>query len=386
MVEDSGVWNLLARMLAGWVEDDRMPSCPRGWFRSPSWGAATHPMTDHHRRPSMLRVHFTTEDIARVRVAAAPDPLWEIANSFQALVTEAMGPAFREWRRLVRPRLGPADGLLAALLPPRGYSPDFLTPDLGGATDLEFAVDTVLRTPRTVLRGDITLLATSPQRPRLPLPAEVQSLADGAPEELRRLGMTLYDYHRRMLAPFWGRIRAQVDADHAVRARAVLAGGTDGLLACFHPVLRWRSPVLEADYPVDRDLRLEGRGLVLQPSFFCHRRPVMLARPAPGRAPVLVYPIQHTLGWAGAPAIPTRDAELGALLGRTRAAVLADVVTGRTTGELAQRLGISAAAASQHTAVLRRSGLLLSVRRNKYVLHTITPAGLALLNGAPASV
>ncbi len=50
------------------------------------------------------------------------------------------------------------------------------------------------------------------------------------------------------------------------------------------------------------------------------------------------------------------------------------------------RLGISGAAVSQHTAVLRRAGLLVSVRRSKNVLHTITPTGRALIEGARASV
>ncbi|MGW0823075.1 ArsR/SmtB family transcription factor [Streptomyces sp. NPDC002845] len=325
----------------------------------------------------MLRVHFTPEDIARVRVAAAPDPLWEIANSFQTLITQENAPAFGEWRRLIRPRLLPAGRTLAALLPPRGYSPDFLTPDLCGSYDLESAVDTVLRTPRTTLRGDLARLAARPERLR-PLPSWTRALAEGDPETLRRLGAALHLYHRHALAPFWPTIRAQVDADHAMRTRAVLAGGTEGLLAGFRPLLRWQPPVLEADYPVDRELRLDGRGLLLQPSFFCNRRPVTLA--SPELPPVLVYPIRHTLGWARGRGVTERGAELGALVGRTRAAILEDVVSGRTTGELAQRLGISGAAASQHTAVLRRAGLLLSVRHSKSVLHTITPAGLALLN------
>ncbi|MCX5602367.1 helix-turn-helix domain-containing protein [Streptomyces phaeochromogenes] len=334
----------------------------------------------------MLRVHFTADDIAHVRVAAAPDPLWEIVNSFQALIREENALAFGEWRRIVRPRLGPADGLLASLLPPRGYFPDFLTPDLGGSLRLESAVDTVLGTPRADLRGDLTTLAASPARPR-PLPAEARTLAEGTLDALQRLGAALHGYHRRALAAFWPHIRAQVDADRAVRARAVLGGGTDGLLASLRPVLRWQPPVLEADYPVDHELRLGGRGLLLQPSFFCSRRPVTLAVPLPDRTPVLVYPIQHTLGWALVPGATGRGsgpgAGLGALLGRTRAAVLQDVVTGRTTGELAERIGISGAAVSQHTAVLRQAGLLLSVRRSKHVLHTITPAGLVLLEGAP---
>ncbi|MDL5199332.1 helix-turn-helix domain-containing protein [Streptomyces sp. ALI-76-A] len=331
----------------------------------------------------MLRVHFTAEDIARVRVAAAPDHLWEITNSYQTLLRKDDTLAFGDWRRLVRPRLSRTDGLLTALLPPRGYSPDFLTPDLLGTFAVESAVDRVLSTPRSILRRDLARLAASPARPRRPLPTGVRALADGEPEALRRLGAALHAYHRRALVPFRPHVRAQVDADRAARARAVLDGGTDGLLASFRPTLRWEPPVLTADYPVDRELRLGGRGLLLQPSFFCSRRPIMLASPAPELVPVLVYPIQHTLGWATRPSAAERDAELGVLLGRTRAAILEDVVTGRTTGELARRFGISGAAASQHTAVLRRAGLLLSMRRSRHVVHTITPAGLTLLGDPP---
>ncbi|MEV5357688.1 transcriptional regulator [Streptomyces sp. NPDC052693] len=325
----------------------------------------------------MLRVHFTSEDIARVRVAAAPDPLWEITNSFQVLVRNENGLSFGQWRRQVKSRLPPPVRTLAALLPPRGYSPDFLTPDLEGSFDLESAVDMVLSTPRNALRSDLSRLAVSQNRSGR-LPTVIDALARGDPESLRRLGAIMHMYHQNALAPFWPRIRAQVDADLAGRARAVLAGGTESLLAGFRPVLRWEPPVLEADYPVDRDLHLDGRGLLLQPSYFCVGRPVMLATPK--LPPVLVYPVQHTLGWARAGGPADRGTELGALIGRTRAAILEDVVSGRTTSELAARRGISGAAASQHTAVLRRAGLLLSTRHSKHILHTITPTGLALLN------
>ncbi|WTY09376.1 winged helix-turn-helix domain-containing protein [Streptomyces canus] len=324
----------------------------------------------------LLRVHFTTEDVAHVRVAPAPDPLWEITNSFQLLTIQEASLVFGEWRRLVRPWVQRTGRLLAALLPPRGYSPDFLTPDLGGDFDLTNAVDVVLGTPRTDLRRDLTKLAVSSRR-LAPLSAETRALADGDPEVLRRLGAALHTYHRQTLGPFWPHIRAQVDADRASRARAVLEGGTDGLLASFRPVLRWQPPVLEADYPVHREVHLAGRGLLLQPSFFCHRRPVTLAEPGP--TPVLVYPIQHSLGWSREPGTPPLSTELGALIGRTRAAILQDVVSGRTTGELAARLRVAGATVTHHTAVLRRAGLLLSVRHSKHVVHTITPAGLALL-------
>jgi len=329
----------------------------------------------------MLRVHFTPDDVARVRVAAGPDPLWEIVNSFQGLFQGGDAVSFGLWRQLVRPCLGgPGDRLLAGVLPGRGYFPDFLTPAPSGGRELAAGLDTVLGTSTAVLRRDLALLAASPHR-RRPLPDRARSLADGESEALRRLGSALHGYHGRAIAPFWPQICAQVDADRAARARAVLAGGADGLLASFAPVLRWRWPVLEADYPVDREVRLHGRGVVLQPSFFCTRTPITLAFPAADWTPVLVYPVEHTPHWVSSGS--RQGTELGALLGRTRAAILEDVVTGRTTGELAARFGISGAAASQHTAVLRRAGLLLSVRRSRYVLHTITQVGIALLEARP---
>ncbi|MFF9350946.1 ArsR/SmtB family transcription factor [Streptomyces sp. NPDC014734] len=326
---------------------------------------------------ALLRVHFTPEDIGRVRVAAAPDPLWEIVNSFQALVIGSNPLMFGDWRRRARQRLTPACTLLGPLLPSVGYFPDFLTPDLNGTFDLDHAVGTVLDTPRSLVHAHLSELAAARRRSR-PLPPVVRSLAEGSPEALHRLGTALHTYHRNALAPFWPRIRAQLEADLALRVRTLLRAGTDGLLGGFRPVLRWRPPVLEADYPVDRELRLDGRGLLLQPSFFCVRTPVTLA--SDEAAPVLVYPIQHTPGWAR-----ERESGLGSLIGSTRAAILEGAVTGSTTGELACRLGISAAAVSQHTAILRGAGLVLSVRRGKYVLHTTTSAGLALLDGRTPS-
>lgn len=238
----------------------------------------------------MLRVHFTPEDIARIRLVAVPDPLWEIANSFTVLGQANRHVAFEEWRRRVRPRLAGIGRLLAGLLPMRGYFPDFLTPGACGDGAPENAVERVLTTPRARLRRDLVRFAASPLR-RRPLPPEARALAEGSPDALRLLGADLHAYHRAALAPFWPRVRAQVDADGAVRARALRDGGIEGLLASFRPMMRWRHPVLEVDYPAVRDLRLDGRGLVLQPSFFCVRRPITLVEPE--GTPVLVHPIQH---------------------------------------------------------------------------------------------
>lgn len=71
----------------------------------------------------MLRIHFTSEDLTRVRVAPGPDFLWEITNSVQTLQRADGQRVFGAWRRWVRPRLPESRRLLSPLLPPHGYSP-----------------------------------------------------------------------------------------------------------------------------------------------------------------------------------------------------------------------------------------------------------------------
>ncbi|TXS27399.1 winged helix-turn-helix domain-containing protein [Streptomyces sp. NBC_01696] len=323
----------------------------------------------------MLRVHFTSEDLTRVRVAPGPDFLWEITNSVQTLQRRDGAREFDAWRRWARPRLSGGRTLLAGLLPPRGYSPDFLTPTSGDRASLQAALDVLLSTPHPRLRTDLSQLATS-----LRLPGWVRSLAAGDTDALRRLGTALHTYQLEALAPYWARIRAHVDADRAVRLCSLLDRGTEGLLGGLGPQFRWRHPVLEVSYPVDQHLHLLGRGLVLQPSFFCWPTPTTLADGA--LPPVLVYPIHHAADWARpAPDAPPNEGSgpLGPLLGHTRAGVLRATLTGCSTVEAARLLQVTHPAVSQHVNVLRAAGLITTVRTAGRSLHVATAEGRALL-------
>jgi DNA-binding transcriptional ArsR family regulator len=181
--------------------------------------------------------------------------------------------------------------------------------------------------------------------------------------------------------PYWPHIQARIEADRSVRGRAMLDGGADRLLATLPPTMRWREPVLEVDYPVDRDLHLNGRGLLLQPSFFCRRTPVSLQDTA--LMPVLVYPVEHAVPRQRSAAADPLPQSLGRLVGRTRSAILEGVDGGGgcTTSELARRVDVSLASASQHASVLREAGLLVTLRNGNAVLHSLTPLGAALLRG-----
>ncbi|MQA96637.1 MAG: helix-turn-helix domain-containing protein [Streptosporangiales bacterium] len=319
----------------------------------------------------MLRIHFTGKDLGRVRFTDGPEPMWEVLLGLHALNERGGGLVFDQWRRHVRRRLCAPARWLLALAPPRGYSPDFLTPGPGLRGGLEEDLDAVLATPRRRIGADLARLAQ-----RHPLPGPAAELAGGDRTALRTLGAAVRAFHAAALAPFWDRIQAEVHTDLTDRGGVLMHGGAEPALAGL-PGARWRPPTLEVPYPVERDLHLGGRGLRLVPAFFCRVRPVTLADPE--LPPALVYPIEHDLAWF-APEPPSRSpGTLAALLGRSRAAVLTAIAARpATTTQVARRIGVSMASASQHATVLRNAGLISTCRRGSRVVHTVTPAGAAL--------
>ncbi|MEU5669750.1 winged helix-turn-helix domain-containing protein [Micromonospora sp. NPDC049089] len=329
----------------------------------------------------MLKIHFSGEDILRTRVAPAADPVWELVLSLHVLRGRTRDPLTANWRRSVARDLRQNSAseqlrLLFALNPPRGYFPDFLTP-YASVEGFEAGLDALRRTPAELLHRDLSVLAAENQ-----LPSSAAALARGEVSALHHLAESMEQYRSLAISPYWGRIQAAVAADRTRRARALLDGGVEGLLASLRPAMRWESGVLEVhSYPHSRELHLDGRGLLLVPSFFCAATPVALLDPA--LPPVLVYPVDRLGALVSADADAASGAareSLAALLGRTRAAVLQASDEGCTTGEVARQLNISPAAASQHATVLRNAGLLVSHRERNSVLHTLTPLGRAMLD------
>ncbi|HWM39210.1 MAG TPA: winged helix-turn-helix domain-containing protein [Streptomyces sp.] len=327
----------------------------------------------------MLRVHFTAGDIARTRVADGPDPLWESVLSLHQLQERNREPVLADWRRHVLQNGAASLRLLLPLVPARGYFPDFLTPP-EGSVGFEAGVESLLSTPRRQLQGQIEKLTASGS------PCSwTRSVAEGSAPVLHQLGTALCDYRRIAFGASWQRVCSGIEADRTWRARVQWYSGTDAMLRTFGPGIRWKPPVLECDYPVESDVHLHGRGLLLIPSFFCRRTPVALADPS--LPPTLVYPARAP-GRSGHPTGDTADetgAHLARLLGHTRAAVLQSVGGNCTTSELARRAGVSVSSASEHAAVLRSGGLITSNRQRNAVRHMLTPVGLALLDGQPGT-
>lgn len=327
----------------------------------------------------MLRIHFTDRDIARVRIAREPDPLWEVVLGLQQLHPSHLGSlAHATWRRkaheqLRRQGVNGAVALLNDLVPLKGYFPDFLTPAAAEA-GLDEGLAAVAATPRAQLSAELAYAA----RTRA-LPSWLRHLAHGDRATLEQVGAALRAVHDTVVRPGWAMVSDHVTADVAVRLRAFADGGAEGALASLRPVLHWEPPVLWADYPSrygDLDVHLDGRGLRLVPSFFCWGTPVVLADLA--LPPVVVYPVRHSSEFLTR---ADRRDTLAALLGGTRSRVLSALVSPSSTRELASRLALSPSSASEHTGVLRNAGLVSTSREGQRVVHRLTALGEAVLTG-----
>jgi DNA-binding transcriptional ArsR family regulator len=342
-----------------------------------SWLAAPHKgQCGGSRAGPVLRIHFLPEDLARTHVATNPDALWETVLSLQLLHKNDGRLVFHHWRRRVRAKpLRAAQEILLPLSPPHGDFADLLTP-VTGTLGLDAGLEAVRSTARRVTRRDLEHLAAHHQ-----LPAWTSRLADGDARTLSHVADALRAWHDAAVLPYQDQMTPYLDADRAIRTRDARLGGAERVLAGLPPPLSWQPPVLVSPYPKERDLHLDGRGLLLLPSFFCWGSPVTLINA--DLPPVLVYPVDRDLHWLDQQLDGRGDRAIAVLLGSTRAAVLDTVGrTPATTTDIAKRLRISMPSASEHATVLRGAGLIVSRRAGNAVVHSLTPVGAALLNGS----
>ncbi|MFC4016079.1 ArsR/SmtB family transcription factor [Nonomuraea purpurea] len=325
----------------------------------------------------MLRIHFTTDDLAKVRLAPGPDAMWELVLSIHQLVFPAQHtPYFMPWRRrsvtaLTGARLDMTARALGTLMPAADYWPDFLTP-AGHIGDIEHGIETVLATPRTRLRRELVRLAATSGKPS----PWLNDLSAGDARSLRHLGSALRRYHQTTISRHRTAIMTTTQADLARRVKQLAGGGVQALLRGLRPWAIWSSPVLRLRYPEDGDLHLEGRGLLLIPSFFGVHGPVLLAdRSLP---PVLVYPVEHPPLWRSESG---EDDHVENLMGTTRATLLRLLTSRHATGALAARLNVAPSTVSRHLHALRSAGLVATARHGAQQIHQRTWLGDALLDG-----
>lgn len=336
----------------------------------------------------MNRFYFTAQDLARTRVMCTPGPLTEALFCVNALPPRS-GLLFSGWRRTLGDHGGQWARPLRHLVP-FPYFLDFFTV-LGCASSYEEGIDALRGASAGLLREEIETAVTmnelhgtrsagawAPWVHRIP----------GEREMREQLVGWLGDAYLTGVDPHWQRIRAYLADEVATRSRIMARDGVEALLATLHPTLRWQSPVLTQEGGL-QDCHLDGRGVLVAPSVFCRSPAMVCDNRNTSRSWILFYPAvrdpQDAIYLWTPPGRP--DRALANLLGTTRARIMAAISEGRTTTELARSVAISPAAASEHATVLRDAGLVSTHRIGPAVLHTLTPLGLALVEGtAPGGV
>ncbi|MCX5196112.1 DUF5937 family protein [Streptomyces sp. NBC_00249] len=316
---------------------------------------------------------FSATDLAQTRFAVSP--MWEVVTSYRLLKDPAEPSPYRRWAGQVRPRLlraGLHRGWLHELIPARGYLADFLNPTPAGPfPELPAELAAIRASRPEQLRRDIAELGAGSGSARLRL------LHEEPEEALEKVTAEIETYWEIALAPYWARIRQLLEADVFHRARLVAEHGSAYVLNELHESVRWDAGTLRLVRKHCTPTRdKSGAGLLLVPSAFAWRK--VLTRAVVPEPPQLAYPARGT-GTLWEPRTTSTSEAVAAVLGRSRALLLAELDTPASTTQLARHCGLSAAGVSQHLTALRNAGLVSAHRSGRSVLYARTAVADALL-------
>jgi DNA-binding transcriptional ArsR family regulator len=337
--------------------------------------AERHTFGDDRKYDGVTALRFGPDDALRCRFAVSP--LWETHAAVRLLHGYHRPPLYAPWLA----RRGRADdavdhGLLRAVQPHTGYTPDFLSPP-PRAAGTTFAAE-LQRVRDTPLERVAAELARCRDQSSNPLAATLDPLVDDPAVGRARLVAELQAAWSSLLEPDWPQVRRILDDDVAYRGTCLTNGGLAGLFDDLHPNLAWRNNELIATEATDQGRDLAGEGLLLVPSAFNWPHLSVIVDLA--YQPTLVYPARGTARlWTSAPLPPDR---LARLLGRTRATVLAALDEPATTTGLAAAHTLSLGTVSEHLHALHDAGLASKRRAGHQIRYWRTPLGQALVDAA----
>jgi DNA-binding transcriptional ArsR family regulator len=162
-----------------------------------------------------------------------------------------------------------------------------------------------------------------------------------------------------------------LQADLAHRLDELATGGVARLFRTLHPSVAMRGDLLTIVKYYEGRAQLRERGLMLVPcAFMWPDVRVSTADPLPS----LTYS-PRGLGrlWESAP--DARESPLAAVMGRTRATILALLELPMSTTQLAAQVELAAPTLNVHLKSLQAAGILTSRRDGRAVLYRRTPLG-----------
>lgn len=313
------------------------------------------------------------QDLGTVRFAYSP--AWETLQAVRVFIDPRSRPYHRSWHAAVAAEAARLHLVaLFAVNPVRGSIPDFLAPPP--------------RVPAPRFAGQLAAIRATPPgqvaeelaRCRRTLTGKAASdavdamLADPAAARDLLAGQ-LQAAWDRLVAPFWPRIRAVLDADLAYRSRQLTDSGLRPVLEAIDPRITWSDGLISVGDGIGQRVELRGRGLVLMPSAYIW--PAVVAIADEPWQPTIVYPARG-IGSLWQQAVVPPDT-LVRLLGRTRALLLAALERPASTSALAAEHGLSPSGTSRHLTAMRDAGLITGTRHGHEIRYTRTRLGTDLV-------
>ncbi|WP_424184379.1 ArsR/SmtB family transcription factor [Actinokineospora sp. G85] len=299
----------------------------------------------------MYTVRLGPAAVGRVRLA--PSPAVEALALLRLAAGGKRHPVFGDPGAAARFALRDPDVRMIAGIATgseKCFVPDLLTPKPGGgwAGQLERMAAT---TPEVAVAQFGTVEFSS---------AEVGAAVERG-EFAARAAAGMARFFDAALADSWTGLRERLAADLSARAATMAEGGVGALLNSLHPDVEWVGGELRVAVDFAGEVEIPDQDLVIVPSALAWPR-MWLQLDEPEDA-ALVVPA-NGIGQVSTPANG-----LGRLIGRTRAALLADLDLPRTTSDLAARHALSPATVSHHLSVLREAGAVTRTRSGRRVLY-----------------
>jgi DNA-binding transcriptional ArsR family regulator len=328
----------------------------------------------------MITLEFSAADLLRCRFAISPvGEVFQVAHALANPGARTHTTFLRDQRSTLR-RLARAYDLrpLFAVMPDRGYTPDFLTPlPTQPLEDIDEELARIRTTPEERAREEIARSLENRQAVENDVVDILRE--EGVASRLANLLEVLWD---ALVGPLWPQIRDCLERDILHRSRALSRGGLTAVFADMSPLISVDERRLSVDLGGSCDVTrsLDGVGILLIPSAFIFPRVIAILDPPPAPA-TLCYPARGagTLWFGSEDEI---DDALGKLIGGTRARILQALSEPTHTTALALRFGRSAGNIADHLAVLRGNGLITRMRYGRHVMYSRTALAETLLSRA----
>lgn len=324
----------------------------------------------------MLTLTFSAYDLTSLRFAYSP--LREASASIHALRTSQRRALHLPWFKQVAPTLGSALAPLLDVIPGGETIPDFLMPVPTTSTpDLSAELAGLRSTPDEVVRGDLDRMTN--WRGSAPLTGTAVRLYEDPASGLDDLVRAIEAYWRIAIEPHWSRMRGLLEGDLLYRTRQLAEHGPAGVFAGMHPAVRWDGCNLYLEErPETLSRKLAGEGLLLIPSVFVW--PGLFHRTDSPGLPIITYPVRAVATLWEQSTGPTLEA-VAAVIGRSRALLLEQLLSPTSTADLARRTGLSPASVSEQLTILLEAGMVTKHRVGRVVLYSRSRRAHALLEG-----